>query len=217
MYSIDSKAPAGCAALPAESTSIDQHLVTQVGVDVNLAAQTPWLAHQLQFVAGLGPRKATSLLKAVQRQEQVASRKAVWRELNVIGKKVFWQVMTTVCSSNYTALLWRCFNSLAFRDRLSMIHQSTIQLPTCTTQLLVAPCKGHSDQLSTPAPSTAWKHFSHKYHGHFLPTGMQLVVSGSGALQLALQMRSLTRWTTSKSIVTLSALEILLTQSLTVL
>ena len=53
----------------------DDHAVTLVGVDVSLAAQTPWLAHQLQFVAGLGPRKATSLLKAVQRQEQVASRK----------------------------------------------------------------------------------------------------------------------------------------------
>ncbi|KAL0039173.1 hypothetical protein WJX77_010168 [Trebouxia sp. C0004] len=73
--------------------AVEQALVTatcQVGVDLNLAAQTPWLAHQLQFVAGLGPRKAMALLKAVQRQEQVAARKAVWKELNVIGKKVFW-------------------------------------------------------------------------------------------------------------------------------
>ncbi len=67
----------------------------QVGVDLNLAAQTPWLAHQLQFVAGLGPRKAMALLKAVQRQEQVTARKAVWKELNVIGKKVFWSVDET--------------------------------------------------------------------------------------------------------------------------
>ncbi len=66
--------------------------VLQVGVDLNLAAQTPWQAHPLQFVAGLGPRKATALLKAVQRQEQVAARRAVWKELNVIGKKVFWLV-----------------------------------------------------------------------------------------------------------------------------
>ncbi len=64
-------------------------------MDLNLVAQTPWLAHQLQFVAGLGPRKAMALLKAVQRQEQVAARKAVWKELNVIGKKVFWSVTET--------------------------------------------------------------------------------------------------------------------------
>lgn len=68
----------------------------QVGVDLNLAAQTPWLAHQLQFVGGLGPRKAMAVLKGVQRQEQVAARKAVWKELNVIGKKVFWSVTLTV-------------------------------------------------------------------------------------------------------------------------
>ena len=61
-------------------------------MDVNLAAQTPWLAHQLQFVAGLGPRKAAAVLKAIQRQEQVASRRAVWKELKAIGKKVFWSV-----------------------------------------------------------------------------------------------------------------------------
>ena len=66
--------------------------IWQVGVDVNLAAQTPWLAHQLQFVAGLGPRKAAAVLKAIQRQEQVASRRAVWKELKAIGKKVFWSV-----------------------------------------------------------------------------------------------------------------------------
>ena len=61
-------------------------------MDVNVAAQTPWLAHQLQFVAGLGPRKAAAVLKGIQRQEQVASRRAVWKELKVIGKKVFWYV-----------------------------------------------------------------------------------------------------------------------------
>lgn len=59
---------------------------------MNVAAQTPWLAHQLQFVAGLGPRKAAAVLKGIQRQEQVASRRAVWKELKVIGKKVFWYV-----------------------------------------------------------------------------------------------------------------------------
>ena len=68
-------------------------------MDLNLAAQTPWLAPQLQFVAGLGPRKAMALLKAVQRQEQVAARKAVWKELNVIGRKVFWSDSLAPASS----------------------------------------------------------------------------------------------------------------------
>lgn len=88
----------------------------QVGVDLNLAAQTPWLAHQLQFVGGLGPRKAMAVLKGVQRQEQVAARKAVWKELNVIGKKVFWSVTLTV-------------NSLADRQHwvsVSVLHANVL-------------------------------------------------------------------------------------------
>jgi transcription elongation factor SPT6 len=42
-------------------------VVNQVGVDVNAAACMPWRAPPLQFVAGLGPRKAAALLQAVQR------------------------------------------------------------------------------------------------------------------------------------------------------
>lgn len=35
----------------------------QVGVDINLAATNQWMASTLQFVAGLGPRKARALLQ----------------------------------------------------------------------------------------------------------------------------------------------------------
>jgi hypothetical protein len=32
-------------------------------VDINLAASNPWMASTLQFVAGLGPRKARALVQ----------------------------------------------------------------------------------------------------------------------------------------------------------
>ena len=35
----------------------------QVGVDINQAASNQWMAPTLQFVAGLGPRKARALLQ----------------------------------------------------------------------------------------------------------------------------------------------------------
>lgn len=62
----------------------------QIGVDINAVSRVPWLASPLQFVAGLGPRKAGALMKAIQRQQQVVdSRQFVWQELGVIGKLVF--------------------------------------------------------------------------------------------------------------------------------
>ena len=36
---------------------------TQVGVDLNRAAMFPWLSHTVQYVSGLGPRKASALLR----------------------------------------------------------------------------------------------------------------------------------------------------------
>jgi hypothetical protein len=39
----------------------------QVGADINLMAAVPWRAHMLQFICGLGPRKAQHLLKTIQR------------------------------------------------------------------------------------------------------------------------------------------------------
>lgn len=38
-----------------------------MGADINLMAMVPWRAHMLQFVCGLGPRKAQHLLKTIQR------------------------------------------------------------------------------------------------------------------------------------------------------
>ena len=61
---------------------------TQVGVDLNAAAQNPWLAAQLPFVGGLGPVKAAALTRAMQRKRAVDSRKAVW-QMGVMGDRVF--------------------------------------------------------------------------------------------------------------------------------
>lgn len=53
--------------------------VCQVGADLNLAASVPWRAATLQFVAGLGPRKAALLLKTVQRNgNKIAGRRDLY-------------------------------------------------------------------------------------------------------------------------------------------
>ncbi|CAL8470742.1 g10284 [Coccomyxa elongata] len=61
----------------------------QVGVDLNRVAVNTWQAAPLQFVAGLGPRKAQALLRAVQRVQSVESRFALWEELGLLGRNVF--------------------------------------------------------------------------------------------------------------------------------
>ena len=58
-------------------------------MDINRVAHSAWQAAPLQFVAGLGPRKAQALLRAAGREEGVASRYTMWNELGVMGKCVF--------------------------------------------------------------------------------------------------------------------------------
>ncbi|PRW45415.1 transcription elongation factor SPT6 isoform A [Chlorella sorokiniana] len=63
---------------------------SQVGIDLNAVASCAWLSTPLQFVPGLGPRKASALLRAVMRVGGfVESRAQVWRELGVFGNRVF--------------------------------------------------------------------------------------------------------------------------------
>ncbi|KAG2438290.1 hypothetical protein HYH02_010988 [Chlamydomonas schloesseri] len=62
----------------------------QVGVDVNLACNVPWRSELLQFVPGLGPRKAGALLAALTRNRNKAeSRSMLYKDLGVLGKVVF--------------------------------------------------------------------------------------------------------------------------------
>lgn len=56
--------------LPSEQlvTRLEQTLITavaQVGVDINAIAANPWRQAPLQFVPGLGPRKARQLLASI--------------------------------------------------------------------------------------------------------------------------------------------------------
>nr|DAD43000.1 TPA_asm: hypothetical protein HUJ06_001230 [Nelumbo nucifera] len=62
-------------------------VTNQVGIDVNLAASHEWLFAPLQFVSGLGPRKAASLQRALVRSGAIFSRKEL--TMNGLKKKVF--------------------------------------------------------------------------------------------------------------------------------
>ncbi|CAN6354813.1 unnamed protein product [Urochloa humidicola] len=58
----------------------------QIGFDVNLAASHEWHFSTLQFIAGLGPRKASALQKELVREGSIFSRKELVKPL---GRKVF--------------------------------------------------------------------------------------------------------------------------------
>ncbi|XP_020528358.1 transcription elongation factor SPT6-like [Amborella trichopoda] len=72
--------------------AIEQVMVdvtNQVGIDINLAACHEWLFSPLQFVSGLGPRKAASLQRAVVRAGRVFSRKEIPLNLRALKQNVF--------------------------------------------------------------------------------------------------------------------------------
>jgi transcription elongation factor SPT6 len=58
----------------------------QIGFDANLSASHEWHSSTLQFVAGLGPRKASALQKELVREAPILSRKELVKPL---GRKVF--------------------------------------------------------------------------------------------------------------------------------
>ncbi|KAK1302050.1 hypothetical protein QJS10_CPB12g01717 [Acorus calamus] len=59
----------------------------QIGIDVNLAASHEWMLAPLQFISGLGPRKASSLRKDIVRRGLIHSRKDLY-DPSYISKKV---------------------------------------------------------------------------------------------------------------------------------
>lgn len=61
----------------------------QVGIDINLAASHDWIFGPLQFVAGLGPRKAGAIQRAIQSAGRVGTRKDLYASIRVMDKKVF--------------------------------------------------------------------------------------------------------------------------------
>ncbi|KAL6988106.1 Transcription elongation factor spt6 [Sarracenia purpurea var. burkii] len=60
----------------------------QVGLDVNLAIAHEWLFAPLQFISGLGPRKAASLQRSLVRAGSIYTRKDLLTA-HGLGKKVF--------------------------------------------------------------------------------------------------------------------------------
>ncbi|OMP03733.1 hypothetical protein COLO4_10242 [Corchorus olitorius] len=63
-------------------------VTNQVGIDVNLASSHEWLFAPLQFISGLGPRKAASLQRSLVRAGTIFTRKD-FLSAHGLGKKVF--------------------------------------------------------------------------------------------------------------------------------
>ncbi|KAI4348564.1 hypothetical protein L6164_009273 [Bauhinia variegata] len=63
-------------------------VTNQVGLDINLAISHEWLFAPLQFISGLGPRKAASLQRSLVRTGAIFSRKDFLTS-HEVGKKVF--------------------------------------------------------------------------------------------------------------------------------
>ena len=62
-------------------------ITNQVGIDINLAASHEWFCSPLQFISGLGPRKAASLQRSLVRAGSIFVRKDLI--MHGLGKKVF--------------------------------------------------------------------------------------------------------------------------------
>ncbi|XP_058750723.1 transcription elongation factor SPT6 homolog isoform X2 [Vicia villosa] len=69
-----------------EQVMID--VTNQVGLDINLAISHEWLFAPLQFISGLGPRKAASLQRSLVRAGSIYTRKDFVTD-HQLGKKVF--------------------------------------------------------------------------------------------------------------------------------
>ncbi|KAL5744973.1 hypothetical protein ACOSP7_026119 [Xanthoceras sorbifolium] len=63
-------------------------VTNQVGLDINLAVSHEWLFAPLQFISGLGPRKAASLQRSLVRAGAIFTRKD-FVTTHGLGKKVF--------------------------------------------------------------------------------------------------------------------------------
>lgn len=59
-----------------------------MGVELNVMANVSWRAPSLQFVAGLGPRKAQGLLNALQRNGNRVESRWELLQLDVLGRRV---------------------------------------------------------------------------------------------------------------------------------
>lgn len=63
--------------------------VNQIGVDINLVVLNEWLSWSLQFVSGLGPRKAKATLNAIIKSGGAVQARREIMDLSNMGKVVF--------------------------------------------------------------------------------------------------------------------------------
>lgn len=77
----------GCASFRLTPSFVSW--IFQIGIDINLAAMHDWLLDTLQFVAGLGPRKAEVIRKMLQMEGRVLTRNDLYSTIRVMEKRVF--------------------------------------------------------------------------------------------------------------------------------
>ncbi|MCO5570094.1 hypothetical protein L7F22_023810 [Adiantum nelumboides] len=87
---------------------IEQTLVTitnQVGIDINMAAVHDWLFAPLQFICGLGARKASVIQRSIQGVGRISTRKEMLTPLRLMKKNVFINACASlrICSSGQAA------------------------------------------------------------------------------------------------------------------
>eukprot|EP00250_Pteridium_aquilinum_P021264 c25074_g1_i1 orf=411-5594(-) len=87
---------------------IEQVMVTitnQVGVDINMAVVHDWLFAPLQFVCGLGARKASVIQRSIQGAGRISNRKELVTPLRLMKKNVFMNACGSlrICGSGQAA------------------------------------------------------------------------------------------------------------------
>lgn len=136
-------------------------ITNQVGVDLNLAISHEWLFAPLQFISGLGPRKAASLQRSLVRQQTIFTRKDLLTEHH-LGKKVFVNAVgfLRVRRSGYTA------NSNTYIDLLddTRIHPESYSLAQELAKDIYLKDMGEEDNDDDEVLEMAIEHVKEKPH-----------------------------------------------------
>ncbi|KAG0052609.1 Transcription elongation factor spt6 [Gryganskiella cystojenkinii] len=72
------------------------NIINAVGVDFNAVVESPYKAHMLKYICGLGPRKAQSLIKSIEADQHNGSLDK--RGDLVIRKLLTWNIFMNCCS-----------------------------------------------------------------------------------------------------------------------
>ena len=72
------------------------NIINAVGIDFNAVVESPYKAHMLKFICGLGPRKAQSLIKSIEADQHNGSLDK--RGDLVIRKLLTWNIFMNCCS-----------------------------------------------------------------------------------------------------------------------